>query len=81
MLSAAPLTADAPATSMPLESQVVKDLREFVDRYGTIRFTTNEGIQATLYGFGPKVELSEEDRGRLSTMIEVLAQRAWVAIP
>ena len=49
--------------------------------HGTIRFNTNEGIQATLYGFGPRVELSEQDRAMLSTMIEVLAQMAWVAIP
>ena len=81
MLSAAPLDAEAPATSMPLEPQVVADLREFIDRYGTIRFATNKGIQATLYGFGPKVELSEGDRGRLGTLIEALAQIAWLAIP
>ena len=84
VLSAAPLDADAPATSMPLEPQVVADLREFIDRYGTIRFAMNEGTppgEATLYGFGPKVELSESDRGRLGTMIEALAQVAWLAIP
>ena len=81
MLSAAPLDAEAPATSMPLEPQVVRDLREFIDRYGTIRFTSSGGIRATLYGFGPKVELSEGDRGRLGAMIEALAQGAWYAIP
>jgi hypothetical protein len=81
MLSGAPLDAVAPASSMPLEPQVVKDLREFIDRYGTIRFTTNEGIQATLYGLGPRVELSEADRARLSTMIEALGQMAWTVMP
>lgn len=81
MLSAAPLDADAPATSIPLEPQVVVDLRTFIDRYGTIRFTTNEGIQATLHGFGPRVELSEGDRAILSTLIEALAQMTWTSIP
>ncbi|MCU0501330.1 MAG: hypothetical protein MUC51_06120, partial [Anaerolineae bacterium] len=81
MLSGAPLDAEAPASSLPLEPQVVKDLREFIDRYGTIRFTTNEGIGVTLYGLGPRVELSGEDRARLSTMIEALAQGAWTVIP
>jgi len=76
VLSAAPLDAEGPASSMPLEPQVVRDLREFIDRYGTVRFTTTEGIQATLYGLGPRVELSGDDRARLSTMMEALAQSA-----
>lgn len=84
MLSAAPLDAEAPATSMPLEAQVVQDLREFIDRYGTIRFAMNAGAppgEATLYGLGPKVELDAGDRGRLVTMIAALAETAWLAIP
>ncbi len=65
------------ASHLPLEPDSVGALRTLAQTYGTVTFTTPDGIGLTLYGLGRRVELSDADRGRLTALAAGWTAAVW----
>jgi hypothetical protein len=65
------------ASHVPLQAGTVDTLQYFVQAYSSLSTSASGSLQVTLYGLGPRVQLSQADQARLETLAEELAAAAW----
>ncbi len=65
------------ASHLPLDDETADKLRSFVSAYSSVTFQTSDGIGLRLYGLGERVELSEDDRSKLTMLAVELAASVW----
>lgn len=56
------------ASHLPLDAELVNELRTFVLTYSSVSFLTPDDLGLHLYGLGNLVQLSEEDKGKLAAL-------------
>jgi len=62
---------------IPLDAETVGTLQRLVQTYSSLEIGTPSGIRVSLYGLGARVQLSQEDQGRLERLAEELAAAVW----